>query len=181
MTHSFIGEDREFGGSDLYVDLVPKSCWFTNVRYCVNSDDWNIIRKQVYSRTRYTCECCLINCFQEKIPIEAHERWEYDYLTRTQKLVRLVGLCKPCHQVTHFGFAISNGKEVEAFEHFKKVRNFSTEQAKEHIDIAYAIWNERNQYEWDLDLSLIISNGFEVVKPVYKSDRKNIMEDKLNN
>ena len=28
------GEDRSFG-SGLFVDLVPSSCWFTNVRSCV--------------------------------------------------------------------------------------------------------------------------------------------------
>ena len=30
------GENREFG-SGLFVDLVPESCWFTNVRSCVAS------------------------------------------------------------------------------------------------------------------------------------------------
>ena len=29
------GEDRSFG-SGLFVDLVPGSCWFTNVRSCVS-------------------------------------------------------------------------------------------------------------------------------------------------
>jgi hypothetical protein len=29
------GEDRTFGGG-LFVDLVPPSCWFTNVRSCVD-------------------------------------------------------------------------------------------------------------------------------------------------
>ena len=29
------GEDRSFG-SGLFVDLVPSSCWFTNVRSCVS-------------------------------------------------------------------------------------------------------------------------------------------------
>src|SRR5699024_3798561 len=33
------GEDRSFG-TGLYVDLVPSSCWFTNVRYCVSAKDW---------------------------------------------------------------------------------------------------------------------------------------------
>jgi hypothetical protein len=28
------GEDRSFGGG-LFVDLIPDSCWFTNVRSCV--------------------------------------------------------------------------------------------------------------------------------------------------
>jgi hypothetical protein len=33
------GKDRSFG-SGLFVDLVPTSCWFTNVRSCVDQRDW---------------------------------------------------------------------------------------------------------------------------------------------
>ena len=180
FAHKFVGEDRNFGGSELYVDLIPSSCWFTNVRYCVLPESWDKIRKLVYGRVGYKCECCDVNCIKEKIPIEAHERWEYDYTTHTQKLVRLVGLCKPCHQVTHYGLAKINGREKEAEEHLKKVRVFNEEELKEHIDIAWAIWNERNQYEWELDLSLITANGFDIIKPVGKFDRKTIGLNKIN-
>jgi hypothetical protein len=179
MQNNFIGEDRTFGGSELYVDLVPSSCWFTNVRYCVEPCDWDKIRKKVYSRINYTCECCFRNCIKEKIPIEAHERWEYNYFTRTQKLVRLIGLCKPCHLVTHIGFAKISGKEQEALEHLKNIRKFNFEELKEHVDIAYTIWIEKNQIEWELDLSLITSNDFTIAKPVDKTDRKFIVENKL--
>ena len=178
MQHNFIGEDRNCGGSELYVDLIPRSCWFTNVRYCVEPSDWDKIRKKVYSRINYTCECCFINCIQTSIPIEAHERWIFDYTSRTQKLVRLIGLCKPCHQVTHIGFAKIIGKEQESLDHLRKVRNFNLEELTEHVDKAYTIWIERNQIDWELDLSLITSNGFRV-KSIDKADRKTIVENKL--
>ena len=179
----FIGEDRSFGGSELFVDLIPKSCWFSNVRYCVSPEDWNVIRKKVYSRVGYTCECCFVNCIKEKIPIEAHERWSYDYDTHTQKLIRLVGLCKPCHQVTHIGLARVNGLEEEALQHLKKVRGFGLVELKEHIDMAYAIWSERNQYVWNLDLSLITTNGYKLVNPTENLkplERVKITSEKLN-
>jgi len=38
------GEDRSFG-SGLFVDLVPSSCWFTNVRSCVDRRDWERLRR----------------------------------------------------------------------------------------------------------------------------------------
>jgi hypothetical protein len=41
------------------------------------------------------------------------------------------------------------------------------------------MWIERNLYECNLDLTLITSNGFEVVKPVKTSDRKNISLQKI--
>jgi hypothetical protein len=100
-------------------------------------------------------------------------------LTQTQKLVRLIGLCKPCHLVTHIGFAKISGKEHEALEHLKKVRNFNLEELKEHVDMAYAMWIERNQFEWDLDLSLITSNGFAIANHIKKPDRKNIVKNNL--
>lgn len=37
--HQFIDEDRSFGNLTSYVDLVPSSCWFTNIRYCVRPED----------------------------------------------------------------------------------------------------------------------------------------------
>ena len=115
-----------------------------NIKFYVTDE----IRKKVYSRINYTCECCFRNCIIDKVPIEAHERWDYDYNTHTQKLVRLIGLCKPCHLVTHFGFARISGKEEETLEHLKKVRKFNLEELKEYIDIAYAIWLEKNQHTW---------------------------------
>ena len=123
--NNFIDEDRNYEGNDLFVDLIPNSCWFTNVRYCVKQSDWNKIRKIVYSRVKYICECCNINCIENKILIEAHERWSYNYETLTQKLERFVGLCKKCHLVTHLGYARIKGKELEALEHLRITRNFN--------------------------------------------------------
>lgn len=179
FTHCFMGEDRTFGGTELYIDLIPSSCWFTNVRYCVRPEDWDKIRKIVYSRINYHCETCGIDCIKNKIPIEAHERWDYNYSTLTQKLVRLVGLCKNCHLTTHYGFSRMNGKEEQVKTHLMKIRNFNFEELKEHIDTRYAIWIEQNQYNWNLDLSLITSNGFEVIKPIKTFDRKKISLQKI--
>jgi hypothetical protein len=45
------GEDRSLG-SGLFVDLVPRSCWFTNVRSCVDRTDWERLRRMRTRRTR---------------------------------------------------------------------------------------------------------------------------------
>ncbi len=178
--HSFIGEDRNYGGSELFIDLIPKSCWFTNVRYCVSKEDWNKIRKIIYKRTGYICECCKIDCIKSNNSIEAHERWHYDYENKIQKLVRLVALCKKCHQSTHYGFAKINGKEKEAIEHLQMVRNFNLSELNEHVNMAYSSWFEKNQYSWNLNLDLITLNGFNIIKPIHIQDRINISENKLN-
>ena len=51
------GEDRTFGAG-LFVDMVPRSCWFTNVRSCVSQQDWERLRRMVTVRAGQRCEVC---------------------------------------------------------------------------------------------------------------------------
>ena len=153
------GEDRTYGGNELFIDLIPRSCWFTNVRSCTHSSDWDRLRHHIYSRVNNTCECC-----NNKKNIEAHERWSYDSKTKIQKLVRLVALCKMCHTTTHFGFAKIRGIGHQALEHLKKVRGFTHEEAMEHKKQAYKVWSERNKTEWTLDLSILTNNNIKLIQ-----------------
>lgn len=153
------GEDREFGGNLLFVDLIPSTCWFTNVRSCIHPTDWDRVRHYVYDRVNYICECCGSRTRELGIQLDAHERWHYDIDTLTQKLMRIVALCKPCHQATHMGFATLKGFGEIAKQHLAQVRGFTDAECEQHITEAYDTWKERNQFEWTLDLSLITDNG----------------------
>lgn len=159
---NLIGEDRKYGGNYLFVDLIPRSCWFKNVRNNIKPSDWDLIRKHIYSRVNYKCECCGIDTKLNKIQIEAHERWNYDDINKIQKLVRIIALCRDCHQSTHIGYANLTGNYQKAFNHLKKVRKFDDINCQNHIEKAFKLWNIRNKYNWELDLSLITLNGFEV-------------------
>ncbi len=170
------GEDRSYQGNELFIDLIPITCWFTNVRSCTDIRDWDRLRDYVYSRVNNTCECC----HNKTNDIEAHERWHYDNDTKTQKLVRLVALCKMCHTSTHIGLAGIKGKGYEALEHLKKVRNFTNEEAIEHKKQAFQVWSERNTIEWNLDLSLLINNGIKLTQNVSPKERVDIMEKTLS-
>lgn len=65
---NIIGENRQFGGSELYVDMVPPQSWYHNVRtYLKNEEDWDSIRKHVYERVNYRCECCGLWCKNKKL------------------------------------------------------------------------------------------------------------------
>tara|TARA_Y100001970_G_C14114041_1_gene792541 strand:- start:468 stop:1193 length:726 start_codon:yes stop_codon:yes gene_type:complete len=174
-----VNEDREFGGNGLFVDLVPRSCWFTNVRYCIHPSDWNRLRVYIYSRVNYTCECCGINTKNKRIALEAHERWKYDESSSTQKLVRIVALCKPCHEVTHIGLASVRGRREEAIAHLKRVRLFTDEEADEHIQDAFKVWHDRSAIDWSLDLSLMTDNGIKLARSVNKDERRDICEKQL--
>lgn len=166
-----IGEDRTFGGNLLFVDMIPINCWFTNVRYCIKSSDWDKLRHLIYSRSNFCCECCGIDTKKYSKSLEAHERWHYDEERCIQKLVRIVALCHNCHSATHYGFSKNSGKEEKVKKHLKNVRKFTDKECEEHIEDAYDRLKKLNDVEWELDLSLMTDNGIEVVKELNKRDR----------
>ena len=146
------GENREYGGSRLFVDLIPSTCWATNVRKCVHPRDWDRLRRHVYNRVNNRCECC-----GSSERLEAHERWQY--ANQTQKLMRIVALCEMCHLATHIGYADIVGREADARAHLARVRNFNADETQAHIDEAFRLFRTRSQTTWNLDLSLITDNG----------------------
>ena len=108
------GEDRGFG-QGLFVDLVPYSCWFTNVRSCVTDTDWERLRRPVVRRAGHRCEAC--GAAEDRTAgggLDVHERWDYDDATGVQALRRLLALCRACHESTHYGLAEVRGRDAEA-------------------------------------------------------------------
>lgn len=158
------GEDRTFGGNQLFIDLIPKNCWFSSIRAVIHRKDWDTVRKYIYERANYTCECCGVNTKEDDTNgrIEAHERWHYNENTKTQKLIRIISLCQQCHQVTHFGLAQIRCKGEEAKQHLMKVRNINSVEAEAHINVAFSLWRKRNEIEWVQDLSLVTSNNIKI-------------------
>ncbi|WP_017594916.1 DUF5710 domain-containing protein [Nocardiopsis potens] len=159
------GEDRSLG-SGLYVDLVPSTCWFTNVRSCVPQRDWERLRRMVVGRAGRRCEVCgAAAAPAERTWLEVHERWTYDPASRVQALRRLICLCTPCHTVTHFGLAQVRGRAAEALAHLREVTGMTDAQAREHVDDAFTVWEARSALAWTLDLSMLTSAGVEVSPP----------------
>jgi hypothetical protein len=154
-----IGEDRTFGENKLYIDMIPKTSYFKNVRSLFNDCDWNLIRHHIYERVNHKCECCGKKRFKY---LDAHERWEFNEETKTQKLIRIIALCKLCHAATHYGHS-KRTKNIDKINiHIKKINNFSDEELQNHINESYKIWKERNKIKWELDLTIITNSGFEI-------------------
>ena len=152
-----IGEDREYGSNKLYIYMIPKTTYFKNVRSLFTEGDWNLIRHHIYERVNNKCECCGKKRMKY---LDAHERWEFDEEKGTQKLVRIIALCRLCHSATHYGHSKRTKNMDKINSHIKKVNNYSDEELKEHIEDSYKIWKERNKTKWNLDLSLLINSGF---------------------
>lgn len=165
------GEDRSFG-SGLFVDLVPRSCWFTNVRSCVSSRDWDRLRRMVYRRAGDRCESCAAAADPSSgLRLEAHERWAYDENTSVQRLVRLVCLCSPCHSATHYGLAQLRGRDAEALAHLMRVNSWNVATAEAHVNQAMEVWRDRSARHWTLDLSMLTGAGVTPRTPPSAGDR----------
>src|SRR5688500_1141001 len=136
------GEDRSFG-QGLFVDLVPSTCWFTNVRSCVDEGQWDALRSMVYRRAGNRCEACGAPRGRDRQRLEAHERWEYDEATYTQTLRRLIALCWSCHRATHFGFAEVIGTAAEATAHLRAVNGWSARGARSEERRVGKEWRSR--------------------------------------
>jgi len=159
-----VGEDRSFLGNNLFVDLIPSSCWFKNIRSEVTVESWDQIRKIVYSRAGNKCEICgAEKNVQVKRYIEAHERWSYDDEAGVQKLMRLIALCSDCHAVTHFGLAQIRGLKEEAMAHLMKVTGMNRKKAEEHVKEAFRIWEIRSDKDYKLDLSILTNSNIQLL------------------
>jgi 5-methylcytosine-specific restriction endonuclease McrA len=155
------GEDRTFGGNALFVDLVPSSTWYTNVRACVSGSDWKRLRAFVSARVQGRCEVC------GEIParLDCHERWEYDETVQIQRLRRLIALCSHCHAATHFGLTALRGYGQYARDHLAKVNGWSDADVKDHLRAATALWKARSTISWTVDVCMLSDIGITVNPP----------------
>jgi hypothetical protein len=141
----------------LTIELVPQTCWFSNVRDRVSREDWDRMRKQVYKRADHRCEVC--GGRGSKHPVECHEVWEYDETARVQRLVRMIALCPACHEVKHMGLAGIKGRGEIAAAHLAEVNGWTPQVTAVYIDQAFAVWKERSDRTWSLDVSALAAYG----------------------
>ncbi len=136
----------------LKVELVPNSCWYSNLRSLLKPSDWDIVRKDAYARAEGRC----MTCGRKVKRLEAHERWLYDEQKAVQKLTDVVALCHSCHECVHLGRTTLMGREKEACSWFMKVNGCSYTDYLHHVGEANKDHARRNLVnEWSLDLTFL--------------------------
>ena len=135
----------------LEIEMVPSSMWGYNLRSILTTDKWDELRRFVYSRAKHKCEIC-----GAKGRMEAHEIWSYDMKTSIQKLEDLVCLCNKCHMAKHFGRSQMIGKGDQCIKHMQKINLWSYAEVMANIDQRTKEWNEREKYDWQLDISKLM-------------------------
>ena len=132
----------------LCFELVPDSCWYSNLRSILPQEQWDAVRKKAYARAGGRCMICGAPAAR----LEAHERWEYDDERGVQKLADVVAVCRPCHEVIHIGRTQLMGREREASEHFMKVNGCTYAEYRKALGEANEKHRERSRREWRLDI-----------------------------
>ena len=136
----------------LQFELVPESCWCSNLRSQLPKEAWDIIRKRAYARAGGKCMICGAPTSR----LEAHERWAYDEENAVQRLEDVVAVCKSCHEVIHIGRTSLLGGEERACAHFMKVNGCNYAEYRKALGLANEAHQRRNKIaEWKLDLSYL--------------------------
>ena len=131
-------------------EMVPDSCWYSNLRSILSAEQWNAVRRDAYSRAEGKC----MICGAPSKRLEAHERWSYDEENCIQKLETVIAVCRDCHEVIHIGRTSLLGSEKSASEHFMKVNGASYPEYRKALCEANEAHRRRNKVsEWKLDLS----------------------------
>ena len=137
----------------LTIELVPETCWFSNVRSEVTPKVWEILKTLTFQKANDHCETC--GGQGSRHPVECHEVWDYNDTQHLQTLVRLIALCPACHECKHIGFACSRGRGEIAAAHLARVNRWSISRTNDYIESCAQLWQTRSQFQWTLDISYI--------------------------
>lgn len=137
----------------LEVELVPSTCWWSNVRSNVSRADWEKCKRLVRHRSGDRCEIC--GGQGRKWPVECHEIWDYNDDEHIQTLVGLIALCPACHECKHIGRAMRLGNGARALAHLANVNQWSLENTQQYLEVVLELWSIRSTYEWKLDISIL--------------------------
>lgn len=162
----------------LTIELVPKTCHFSNVRTCLSTTNWDKIRKISYENANNKCEICNDTGKNQghKHNVECHEIWNYDEETLTQKLIGLISLCPKCHMVKHIGRSIAIGVENICYRQLAKVNKWTQTQIQNHIVESFDRHKTLSKHQWKLDISILSEEPYNIDLSEFK---ERIFENKI--
>ena len=155
----------------LLVELIPKTCHYSNVRTTVKPTEWDKIRFISYEAAGNKCEICGDTGKNQgyKHAVECHEIWHYDDEKHVQKLIGLISLCPLCHMTKHIGRAMAMGRENFCYTQLSKVNNWTKEQIQEHVLTSFEVHKERSKHEWTLDISILEKAPYNIKLKPFKN------------
>lgn len=144
----------------LTAELVPSTCWWSNLRSNMPAGEWAKCKAFVRARSGDRCELC--GGRGRQWPVECHEVWGYDETTWTQTLEGLIALCPPCHEVKHIGRAETVGNLERAKNRLMVANGWGAAQIERYLAGVWATWNRRSTHPWTLDVTWLETIGVDV-------------------
>lgn len=141
----------------LQIELVPSSCWWSNVRKVVTLQQWDNIRHPVFKAAKFHCEICGEQGINH--PVECHEVWAYEEKIMTQTLKYFQALCPLCHEVKHIGLAGMRGNSERAFLRFRTINNLEETLARNIKTAVFKQWRIRSMQNWKLNIEILSQYG----------------------
>jgi hypothetical protein len=142
----------------LVIELVPESCFYSNVRSNITKRDWNRIRMECFRQANNACEIC----GDKSSRLECHEIWHYDDIHHIQTLENLIALCVNCHRAKHMVLARKMGWDKTAEFHIMRINGWDRSTLEEHLLDAFEKYEERSIHQWGLDITHLSLYSIEV-------------------
>ena len=130
----------------LVIELVPRSCFFSNLRSNLSKKDWEKLRLLTIQNAGDRCEIC--GSRGGGYSLECHEIWSYDDATNVQALTGLVALCNACHRAKHMALARKMGWDGAAEDHLMRVNGWNRLTLESYLNEAFSIFEARSLQEW---------------------------------
>lgn len=161
----------------LQIDLIPKTSWGASLAGSLSSECWSSIRKPFIAYHGNRCQICgqrgtdLSSSIRD---VDTHEIWEYSPLsdaTKIQTLKGFIALCSSCHLMFHLGFARIKNKGDITIKRLQRLEKLSDKEIKVRIDNIDAIWAQRSEHDWIIDVSILRTYGIKNIKFNDKTDQ----------
>ncbi len=135
----------------LTIDLIPERNWNYNLAHILPRKIWDTVRREIYAKFGWRCAIC-----GDSGQMHCHEQWIFDDRKHIQFLKGLQCLCKPCHDIRHWGRTIGmmhdgvyTSKYIEELtKHFCTVNDCSVGEFELHKVEATKAWKSRNKFNY---------------------------------
>ncbi len=139
----------------IYINLIPSNLWFLNLRKMLPIQEWKKVSERIRSEFNWQCYCCniSINQIKNKSFFHAHEYWIFNREKKEVSLAAIVCVCKKCHDSIHIGYSSVKKNYFNAFNHLKKVNQWSQEDTKNYVEYNFEEWSKNNKIDWVFNIN----------------------------
>jgi len=149
------GEDRAFGGTQLFTDLLPQPSSFTTIEAHLSYRQRDTLWAHVLERSNHQCELCGTKENRRGgIRLHLRDRWGYDDEQSRATLRRILLLCTPCYLASRL-CVTNEGMEEQSVAQLQKINGWPEQQAREYLRESFYLWRSRSGRSWVISAAIL--------------------------